>query len=50
MAAMLAAFLAASSLYEQSHGALPFAGPAVPVVVDAHLYGALGGLARCDSG
>lgn len=30
--------------YEQIHGPLPFAGD-MPVVVDAHLYGALGGLA-----
>jgi len=41
----LAAFLAAKLVYEQLSGALPFAGPAVPVVVNAHLYGALGGLA-----
>ena len=41
---ILAAFLAAKLVYEQSHGALPFAGNALPVVVNAHLYGALGGL------
>jgi rhomboid family GlyGly-CTERM serine protease len=31
--------------YEQLHGAMPFDGSDLPVVVDAHLYGALGGLA-----
>jgi rhomboid family GlyGly-CTERM serine protease len=31
--------------YEQLHGAMPFDGRDLPVVVDAHLYGALGGLA-----
>jgi rhomboid family GlyGly-CTERM serine protease len=39
---VLAALLAAKLLYEQSVGALPFSGHD-PVVVDAHLYGVLGG-------
>jgi rhomboid family GlyGly-CTERM serine protease len=42
---ILAVFLVAKLSYEQVLGALPFAGTAVPVVVNAHLYGALGGLA-----
>jgi len=42
---VLAVFLLAKLTYEQWAGALPFAGPAVPVMVNAHLYGALGGLA-----
>lgn len=42
---VLAVFLLAKLTYEQWAGALPFAGAAVPVVVNAHLYGALGGLA-----
>ncbi len=41
---VLAALLAAKLLYEQSVGALPFSGND-PVVVDAHLYGVLGGMA-----
>ncbi len=41
----LAGLLLAKLAYEQIHGALPFAGEDLPVVVDAHLYGALGGLA-----
>src|ERR1017187_5128937 len=41
----LAVFLVAKLTYEQWAGALPFAGAAVPVVVNAHLYGALGGVA-----
>ncbi len=41
---VLAAFLIAKLLYEQLHGAMPF-DRGMPVVVDAHLYGALGGLA-----
>ena len=39
---VLAALLAVKLLYEQTHGALPFSGKD-PVVVDAHLYGVLGG-------
>jgi rhomboid family GlyGly-CTERM serine protease len=42
---ILAAFVLAKLAYEQSGGVLPFAGSAVPVVFNAHLYGALGGLA-----
>ena len=41
---LLAGLLLAKLAYEQLHGALPFAGD-MPVIVDAHLYGALGGLA-----
>jgi rhomboid family GlyGly-CTERM serine protease len=41
---LLAALLAAKLLYEQSIGALPLSGND-PVVVDAHLYGVLGGAA-----
>jgi hypothetical protein len=32
-------------IYEQWNGQLPFNQSGVPVVVNAHLYGALGGLA-----
>ncbi|MBV8404767.1 MAG: rhombosortase [Gammaproteobacteria bacterium] len=39
---LLLTLLAAKLLYEQSVGALPFSGRD-PVVVDAHLYGVLGG-------
>jgi hypothetical protein len=39
---VLAALLGAKLLYEQSLGPLPFSGND-PVVVDAHLYGVLGG-------
>jgi len=43
---VLAAFLIAKLGYEQlGGGVLPLAGPELPVVVNAHLYGALGGLA-----
>jgi rhomboid family GlyGly-CTERM serine protease len=42
---LLALVLLAKLGYEQWAGALPLAGPAVPVVVNAHLYGVLGGLA-----
>ncbi|HVW69064.1 MAG TPA: rhombosortase [Steroidobacteraceae bacterium] len=42
---LLAAFLIVKLGYEQSTGALPFADGGAAVVVDAHLYGALGGLA-----
>ena len=41
----LAVLLLAKLAYEQWTGALPFAGAAVPVVVNAHLYGVLGGVA-----
>jgi rhomboid family GlyGly-CTERM serine protease len=41
---VLAVFLIAKLAYEQWSGALPFAGAAVPVVVNAHLYGVVGGL------
>lgn len=40
---ILAAFIVAKLFYEQFVGALPFAG-SPDTVVDAHLYGALGGL------
>jgi rhomboid family GlyGly-CTERM serine protease len=40
---LLAAFLVVKLGYEQTAGALPFSGS--EVVVDAHLYGVLGGLA-----
>ena len=40
---ILAGLLVAKLAYEQIHGAMPFAGD-MPVIVDAHLYGALGGL------
>ena len=39
---LLVALLAGKLLYEQAFGALPFSGHD-PVVVDAHLYGVLGG-------
>jgi len=42
---VLAAFLLAKLLYEQTDGVLPFAGASLAVVVNAHLYGAAGGLA-----
>jgi rhomboid family GlyGly-CTERM serine protease len=41
---VLAGLLAAKLLYEHFAGALPFSG-SDPVVVDAHLYGVLGGAA-----
>jgi rhomboid family GlyGly-CTERM serine protease len=41
---LLAAFLAAKIVWEQGVGALPLSG-SDPVVVDAHLFGAAGGLA-----
>jgi rhomboid family GlyGly-CTERM serine protease len=41
---LLLGLLLAKLAYEQTHGAMPFAGD-MPVIVDAHLYGALGGLA-----
>lgn len=42
LAASLSAILAGKLAWEQWHGALPLSGD-LPVVVDAHLYGALGG-------
>ena len=42
---LLAAFLIVKVAYEQHTGALPFAGSGAGVIVDAHLFGALGGLA-----
>ena len=42
---VLAVFLAAKLSYEQWSGALPFSEGGAGVVVNAHLYGALGGLA-----
>lgn len=42
-APLLVAFLVAKLAYEQTRGALPFSGSG-EVVVDAHLYGVLGGL------
>ena len=44
LALALSLVLVAKLAWEQLHGALPFSGD-MPVVVDAHLYGALGGLA-----
>ena len=41
-AALLSLILTAKLAYEQTRGALPFSG-SLPVVVDAHLYGAIGG-------
>lgn len=41
---VMAGLLAVKLAYEHLHGPLPFAGRGVPVVVDAHLYGVLGGL------
>ncbi len=42
LAAALTALLLVKLSWEQLHGALPLAG-ALPVIVDAHLYGAIGG-------
>ncbi len=42
---LLAVFLVLKLSYEQWSGALPFSDSAAGVVVNAHLYGALGGLA-----
>jgi rhomboid family GlyGly-CTERM serine protease len=42
---ILAIFIILKLFYEQWSGALPFNQSGVPVVVNAHLYGALGGLA-----
>jgi rhomboid family GlyGly-CTERM serine protease len=41
---IMAALLVLKLTYEHLHGPLPFAGRGVPVVVAAHLYGAVGGL------
>ena len=41
---ILAAFILAKLSYEQIAGSMPFAGSAI-TLVDAHLYGAIGGLA-----
>lgn len=43
LALALTAILTGKLAWEQWHGALPFSGD-MPVVVDAHLYGALGGV------
>ena len=43
LALLLSLLLGGKLLWEQVHGALPFSGD-MPVIVDAHLYGALGGL------
>ena len=40
---ILAIFIVLKLGYEQLHGQLPFAESGMPVVVNAHLYGALGG-------
>lgn len=42
---LLAAFIVVKLGFEQHTGALPFADSGAGVVVDAHLYGSLGGLA-----
>ena len=42
---LLAAFIVVKLAFEQHAGALPFADSGAAVVVDAHLYGSLGGLA-----
>jgi rhomboid family GlyGly-CTERM serine protease len=42
---ILAIFIVVKLAYEQSAGALPFTGSHAGVVVDAHLFGALGGAA-----
>ena len=42
---ILAVFIVLKLGYEQWSGALPFSESGVPVVVNAHLYGALGGIA-----
>lgn len=41
---LLAAFIVVKLAYEQGTGALPFGAGGLPVIVNAHLYGALGGL------
>lgn len=49
---ILAGFLLAKLAYEQSTGPLPFVAGGAGVVVDAHLYGVIGGLlaAACLAG
>jgi rhomboid family GlyGly-CTERM serine protease len=42
LAAALTAILVGKLVWEQTHGALPLSGN-MPVVVDAHLFGAIGG-------
>jgi len=42
---VLAAFIIVKLIFEQRAGALPFTDSAAGVVVDAHLYGTLGGAA-----
>ena len=42
---VLAVFIVAKLIYEQSSGALPFVDNHAGVIVNAHLYGCLGGLA-----
>jgi len=42
---LLAAFIISKVAYEQHTGALPFAESGAGVITDAHLFGALGGLA-----
>ena len=42
---LLAAFIVVKLVYEQTAGALPFAGAHMSVVVSAHLYGSVGGAA-----
>jgi rhomboid family GlyGly-CTERM serine protease len=42
---ILVAFIVVKLSFEQGAGALPFAGSGASVVVDAHLYGVLGGTA-----
>lgn len=44
LALTLSVIFGAKLVWEQTRGALPFSGD-MPVVVDAHLYGAIGGLA-----
>lgn len=41
---ILAAFIIGKLVYEQWAGTSPFESPAMPVIVNAHLYGAIGGL------
>jgi rhomboid family GlyGly-CTERM serine protease len=41
---ILAIFIVVKLGYEQFNGALPFSDSGMPVVVNAHLYGALGGI------
>ncbi len=41
---ILAIFIVLKLFYEQWNGALPFSGSGAPVLVNAHLYGAVGGI------